>query len=262
MAETSYKHCVTMIKTAITKITLVGFFPLMCSLAPALDTIALAQKLPESTSRVAPLMAQGDTNTPIKLVEQANSFREQNQLDRAIALYRQAIAASPEFVPAYYGLGVTLRQKGDIQGAIDAHRQAITIDKNYTPAYYGLGIALYQKGDANGAIEAYSQFIQLSKVGTNLAPVYYNLGLAYERRNNIEGAIAAFRKAIEFDPKYALAYNGLGTVLDGKAIAKKRSQPIVGRSSLLPNMLLLILRWEFPYMKKGTTLAQLSLING
>jgi tetratricopeptide (TPR) repeat protein len=162
-----------------------------------------------------PQVAQSEplANTPLKQVERANSLREQNQLDRALTLYRQAITASPEFVQAYYGLGVTLRLKGDIQGAIDAHRQAIAIDKNYTPAYYGLGLALYLKGDVNGAIDAYNQFIQFSKADTNLTPAYYNLGVAYERRNNLDGAIASFRKAIEYDPKYALAHNGLGTVL-------------------------------------------------
>ena len=154
-----------MIKNAITKIAVLGFFPLLCSLSPALDAIALAQTTPASTRNINPQISQSEplANTSIKLVERANALREQNQLDRALALYRQAIATNPEFVPAYYGLGVTLRQKGDIQEAIEAHRQAIVIDKSYTPAYYGLGIALYQKGDANGAIEAYNQFIQLSK---------------------------------------------------------------------------------------------------
>ena len=153
-----------MIKTATTKIAILGLFPLICNLAPNFAAIALAQTS-NSNRQSAPILTQVDSlaKTPIKLVERANSLREQNQLDRALTLYRQAIAASPEFVPAYYGLGVALRQKGDIQGAIEAHRQAIALDKNYTPAHYGLGIALYQKGDANGAIAAYSEFIRFSK---------------------------------------------------------------------------------------------------
>jgi len=100
-----------MIKTAITKIALVGFLPLICSLAPALDPITLAQTSSTATNEITQKISQSDplANTPIKLVERANSLREQNQLDRALALYRQAIAESPELVSAYYGLGVTLR---------------------------------------------------------------------------------------------------------------------------------------------------------
>ena len=82
-----------MIKTAITKIALVGFLPLICSLAPVLDPIAFAETLPTATTRIAQKVSQNDLNASIKLVERANSLREQNQLDRALTLYRQAIAA-------------------------------------------------------------------------------------------------------------------------------------------------------------------------
>jgi WD40 repeat protein/tetratricopeptide (TPR) repeat protein/tRNA A-37 threonylcarbamoyl transferase component Bud32 len=79
----------------------------------------------------------------------------ENNLDSAIAHFRDAIRFAPDRASFHNSLGWALQRNGDLDGAIAAHREAIRRDPNLALAHNNLGWALQRKGDIDGAIECY-----------------------------------------------------------------------------------------------------------
>ncbi len=63
------------------------------------------------------------------------------------------------------------------------------------------------QGDVDGAIASYRKAIELDPKD---AVAHHGLGLALAENEDFEEAVAAYLKAIELDPEYAEAYNDLG----------------------------------------------------
>ncbi|RZM82695.1 TPR domain-containing glycosyltransferase [Leptolyngbya iicbica] len=79
----------------------------------------------------------------------------------AIAVYEEAIAATPDFALPYFNLGIAKRAMGDLPGAIAAYEQAIEREPNYAAAYQNLGVALFKLGKVPESIEALQRAIAL-----------------------------------------------------------------------------------------------------
>jgi tetratricopeptide (TPR) repeat protein len=66
-------------------------------------------------------------------------------------------------------------------------------------------------------LEELTEAVRFLSIAVALRPespgAYLNLGYALKHKGQIDEAIASFRKALELDPKYAAAHNGLGGVL-------------------------------------------------
>ncbi len=78
-------------------------------------------------------------------------------------------------------------------------------------ARFRAGFALQKpKVDLPAAIEAYRRAIEIDP---RYAVAHNNLGLALHDSGDVEAAIAAYRTALEIDPRYALAHANLGNAL-------------------------------------------------
>src|SRR5262249_22072973 len=75
------------------------------------------------------------------------------------------------------------------------------------------GIALYDQGKLDEAVAAYRKAVELDP---KRALAHKNLGAALARQGKRDEAVAEYRKAIELDPKYAHAHNDLGAALAGQ----------------------------------------------
>jgi tetratricopeptide (TPR) repeat protein len=141
------------------------------------------------------------------------ALSDKQDLDGAIAEYRQAIALNPKYVTAHNNLGLALKAKGDLDGAIAEYRQAIALDRKFASAHNNLGIALSDKQDLDGAIAEFRQAIALDPKN---APAHNNLGVALQAKGHLDGALAEYRQAIALNPKYAEAHDSLGFALQAK----------------------------------------------
>jgi tetratricopeptide (TPR) repeat protein len=98
----------------------------------------------------------------------------QQQWEKAVGYYRQAVELNSNSINSYYGLGEALAEKGEWEEAIACYQKVIELNDN-------LGEGSSEKTDTK--IEIWE--------------VYNHLGDALHELNQIEKAVEAYRRAIE-----------------------------------------------------------------
>jgi tetratricopeptide (TPR) repeat protein/serine/threonine protein kinase len=122
-----------------------------------------------------------------------------DQLEKAIAAYRQAIALEPNDARYHVNLGNSLAGMGELDDAITEYRKAIKLDKNLFEAHLNLGRALQFKDRLEDAIAEYREAIRLNK---GSARGHFFLGGALQELGELDEAIAAFRAAQRLEKDY------------------------------------------------------------
>lgn len=144
----------------------------------------------------------------------ANFYQEQKRPAEAEAVLREALANNPESFRITTALGIIMIDNGRFGEAIDLlNRSLATIDFDPETWNY-LGVAYWNTGRLDEALEAYERALALD---ANYAIVFNNRGSLFlsryfkaKRPDDLARAAGDFRQAVEIDPKYASAWNGLG----------------------------------------------------
>src|SRR5215471_15249090 len=133
--------------------------------------------------------------------------------DRAIADYHEAIRLDLKYADAYYGRGLTYRNKGDLERAIADYSEAIRLDPKLAAAYNNRGTAYRDQHDLDRAIADFNEAIRLAPEVEAVYPdtiirrlAHFNRGGAYAEKGDPDRGIADFNEAIRLDPKSADAY--------------------------------------------------------
>lgn len=138
--------------------------------------------------------------------ELGNQRRRANDVDSAIAYYRQAIDMQPDLAAAHYFLGQLLETKNDSSkdDIITCYRTAWRLRPNYREAEVALANVLYTQN-------------KLSNVETiQYAVANYDLGHKYRQTYAVDSAIAYYRQAIRMKPDLSGAHYHLGLMLQLK----------------------------------------------
>ena len=128
----------------------------------------------------------------------------ENDLNRKIEFYSQAIELNPKFAEAYYNRGNAKYNMKRYEEAIKDYSEAIGLNPNDAEAYYNRGNAKYNMKRYEEAIKDYSEAIGLNP---NYAEAYNNRGNAKYNMKRYEEAIEDYGKAIGLNPNLAEAYN-------------------------------------------------------
>jgi len=83
-------------------------------------------------------------------------------LDGAIAKYREALAADPAFTLAWSALAMAHSRKGEIDEAIEAGLKAVQLEPEEALGYTNLSIFYQQKGMVPEAEDAKARAMQLA----------------------------------------------------------------------------------------------------
>ncbi len=130
--------------------------------------------------------------------------------DLAIARYEETLAIKPDYAEAYCSLGNTLQTLGRGEEAIEHYEKALVIKPDFAEAYYSLGYALQVLGRGEEAIDHYEKALAIKpdyvEANINLGNTLLTLGLGEE-------AIEHYEKALAIKPDFAGAHINLGNVL-------------------------------------------------
>lgn len=121
------------------------------------------------------------------------------QDEMALAAFREAAQAKPDFDLAHYNIGVALEKLGDRHMAMIAYARATEIDPDFAEAFYNWGMACAEVGMRRDAQNC------LRKAFTLRPSPDYACGLAWSFARlgrQIPEAIAAYRMALFLEPDY------------------------------------------------------------
>jgi tetratricopeptide (TPR) repeat protein len=159
--------------------------------------------------------------TSVEHIKAGNDLMSKRKFDEAVTEFREAVASKKDYADAYYNLGLAYFQKRDIDDAISSYDQAIALRPNYGEALLHRGRAYRNRGDADGLDKAFTDYdkaialldqSQPSDDKSELAMAYNFRCYAYYKRGDIGNAFKDCRQAIVLDPKYADAYDSLGSL--------------------------------------------------
>ncbi|MFN8498681.1 MAG: tetratricopeptide repeat protein [Anaerolineae bacterium] len=176
------------------------------------------------------------------LVEEGLDSARRGDIERAEAQFREALRWSPDNADALFSLAVLHYVGNDLDGALDLLSQCIAADPLLPKSHYQRGMVQYARGDLIAALadfdcelrsqpddveailsrgatlvaldnksEALASYQRAIKLAPEDARPYYNRGILRAEADP-DGAIADFTAAINRDPLKAEAYMGRGCV--------------------------------------------------
>jgi Flp pilus assembly protein TadD len=138
--------------------------------------------------------------SPNELVKQARAALDDGDLDRAFALAKQAVLATPSRSAAWNTLGRVQLRRGEPDAALSSFEQAVDTNPSSAWARNNHGLALLYA-------ERYDEAVEELQEATDLAPetglMWNNLGMAYEHIDRVEEARSAYKHAMNLEHKGA-----------------------------------------------------------
>jgi Tfp pilus assembly protein PilF len=154
-------------------------------------------------------LVKSDPENPIFRTSLAKVERLRKRPERAIELFREAVAFAPDDPQAWYNLAAAFQEAGDLRHAGEAVREALRRDARNADAHNVLGIVHSAEGQPAKALE---EFQKAASLDPRNARVHNNIGNASRALGRADEADAAFRRAIALAPNYADPFNGLGAL--------------------------------------------------
>lgn len=144
------------------------------------------------------------------LCGQACAALKQRDIQQAIDLYEQAIAADPHYLPAKQGLATACFLVRDYDRAIDIYQQIFRMDPRKSEPLVNLGAIYNRQGKYQEAVKVLRQAL-----GKNMRSpeAFYNLGIAQKGMNQLSLARSAYKEAIRIAPDMAEAHYNLANLL-------------------------------------------------
>ncbi len=95
------------------------------------------------------------------LLSRGHRAKAAGDLEHAEVLYRQAMAADPDYALAPHALGLLLVDLGRASEALSAFEQAVALDPNFPEAWFNLATARLRGGEIDAADEAYLKVLAI-----------------------------------------------------------------------------------------------------
>ncbi len=146
----------------------------------------------------------------VRFFEEGYRQQMKGNLEQAVDLYKKSIEAFPT-AEAHTFLGWTYSFMGRVDDAIAECHKAIEVDPTFGNPYNDIGAYLLQKGETDEAIPWFERALEAPRYESYCYP-HMNLGRAYEARRDWLRAREEFRKAIDENPEYKPARQGLARI--------------------------------------------------
>ncbi|CDM56661.1 MULTISPECIES: tetratricopeptide repeat protein [Rhizobium] len=153
-----------------------------------------------------------DPDSADTLVMLGGIAEKQEQMDRAIALYKQVPENSPMRRISELQLGLALAQGGKVEEARKHLQSLIASDPKDVRSYLAYGSVLSDAKDYAAMADNYDKAVEVlgPLPGRGAWTVFFQRGIAYERLKKWDQAEPNFRKALELNPDQPQVLNYLG----------------------------------------------------
>jgi tetratricopeptide (TPR) repeat protein len=166
---------------------------------------------PKPPPRRPPPRAAAPRVLPVQtFMAHAVAKHQAGDLNAAIALYDQAIAAEPNFAPAHVNRGIALRARGRLDEALASYDRALALAPGNANALFNRGNALHAAGRLE---EAVADFTRVVAAEPRHADAFVNRGKAQRDLGRSQDALASFDAAIALQPGLAAAHGLRGNIL-------------------------------------------------
>ena len=148
-------------------------------------------------------------------------YQKMENIDSAIAEFEHALQVSPNFAPAYAGLGEAYwrgyeahRGKEWLTKATTNCGKALEYDPRFAEGHTCLGNIYNDTGRYDKAV---GEFQRALAIDGNSTAAFNGLGEAYDRLSKLAEAEETYKRAIAARPQYWAVYNWLGFFYAGQA---------------------------------------------
>lgn len=128
----------------------------------------------------------------------AGAYLDRGQLDRAEALFHEALKVNPRDYRAYSSLGSLYSRQKKYDAAIQHYRAALKLRPRYEIAAANLANVYALQKSYGPAIELYRQAL---RINPKFSDAWKNLGVACAEHGDEAAAIKALRRDVELDPR-------------------------------------------------------------
>jgi tetratricopeptide (TPR) repeat protein len=145
-----------------------------------------------------------------KLIDEATQLEEKGEGDKALEIWKRAVAMEPENAKVQNGLGISLYVHGATAEGIEHLHHALRINPLSVETHYILGRFLLEQGHAEQALPELKIAIEIRP---QFAACEEALASAYEDLGTDAEALAHWQKALDIDPGRVSATLGVAWLL-------------------------------------------------
>ena len=136
-------------------------------------------------------------------VSKAYQLHMKGEIEKAIALYTKSLEILPT-AEAYTFRGWARSFEKDYAAAIEDCHRAIDLDPEFGNPYNDIGAYYLEQGELDEAIPWLRMALKAQRYESYCFP-HFNLGRVFEAKAQFDRALEHYRKALDENPRYALA---------------------------------------------------------
>ena len=167
------------------------------------------------------------------LADEGMRHQLEGRLDRARALYLQALGSDPDDAAALHRLGLLCIQEGNPSGGVEWITKSIAVEPRAAPPHNNLGVALAALGRFEEALEAYAAAIAIQP---DHVDALNNRGNALCELNRQGEAISCYDRALAIQPNDAEVLNNRANALMHARSTHRGDRRVRSRAGDLPGL--------------------------
>ncbi|QPJ62271.1 MAG: tetratricopeptide repeat protein [Candidatus Nitronauta litoralis] len=165
-------------------------------------------------------------------------LHKQGRYQAAVDVYKMAIKFRPDFLDAYYNMGIaygSLEDQGldTLDNAIGAFKHSIRLGPEFIHAYIALGAAYLRKGQAGEAVDLLEKATEFAPENPNL---FFYLGNAYRSTQRYDDAVRVLEHSARLAPDSVHARFTLGLVLMDSRLYEKAATALKETLRIKPDL--------------------------
>lgn len=139
------------------------------------------------------------------------AFAGQENLERAIKSFRQALVLQPDYLAALNNLAVIYRKAGKLAEAEECYARAVRLQPENADVWFNFGLLREAAGKLEEAAETYAKVVALKP---RHGDALNNLGVILHTQGRLHEAAETLEKAHQVQPAHLQILRNLGAVLE------------------------------------------------